>query len=153
MRREAISPFFSNRMVGRMESALQEYAMSLSKRLQNQSGEVLDLRVFFFAWTTDVIADLIFHNKTNLFWNKTRASEWYSMISDFAGTFPVVKHFPWLMGNTMALPLVVWRVLVPSLVPLVSVYKVCLIRLFRYHLSLEGIVPIIQLGIGHEKDG
>ncbi|MCJ1386032.1 hypothetical protein MMC17_009157 [Xylographa soralifera] len=123
IRKAAISPFFSSRSITDMEDDIQNHAARLFEDLEKRVGEVLDMRVYFFAWTTDFITDTIFRHSTRLFWDSERAADWFKIVWDFSGNFPLMKHTPWLVTSGLALPLVVWKVLFPSLVPYISIYK------------------------------
>ena len=107
-----------------MEINIQKHASSLFEDLELRVGQVLDMRVYFFAWTTDFITGAIFRNSTRLFWNPERAADWFKIVWDFSGKFPLMKHTPWLVTTGLALPLIVWKIFFPSLVPYISVYKV-----------------------------
>ncbi|KAI1180231.1 cytochrome P450 [Nemania sp. FL0916] len=123
MRKAAISPFFSSRAVGKMEADIQAHATKLFDDMETRVGEVLDLRVYFLAWTTDFITGAIFHKSTDIFWDAKRAEDWFAVVFDFSGKFPLMKHLPWLVTTGLALPLYAWRVFMPSLVPFISVHK------------------------------
>ena len=125
IRRAAISPLFTNRAILKMEPALQEHADLLVRDLKGRRGEIIDIRVYFFAWTTEFFTSHIFQSRTNLFWNAGPAWEWYNVMIEFTRKFALVKHFPWLVSTGMALPLVFWQVFVPSLASVISVHKVC----------------------------
>lgn len=112
-----------------MEIDIQSHASKLFEDLEKRRGEVLDIRVYFFAWTTDFITGTIFHNSTQLFWDGERADVWFKIVWDFSGKFPLMKHLPWLVTTGLALPLIAWKILFPSLVPYISVYKVIFVVL------------------------
>jgi len=107
-----------------MEPSIQAHATKLFEDLEAHVGDILDMRIYLFAWTTDFITETIFRNSTGLFWNPDQASAWFLIIWDFSGKFPLMKHMPWLVTTGLALPLAVWKVLFPSLVPYISIYKV-----------------------------
>ena len=123
IRKGAISPFFSTGSVAEMEIDIQRHASKLFEDLELRVGQVLDIRVYFFAWTTDFITGTIFHSSTGLFWNPERAADWFKIVWDFSGKLPPMKHLPWLVTTGLALPLIAWKLLFPSLVPYISVYK------------------------------
>lgn len=124
IRKAAISPFFSPRSISNMEPVLQERASEFCHSLEKMMNEVVDMRVYFFAWTTDFITGQIFRKRAALFWDAKRAEDWFSIMFDFSGKFPLTKHAPWLVTMGLALPLTAWRILFPSLVPYISIYKV-----------------------------
>jgi hypothetical protein len=107
-----------------MEEMLQDRVSIFCQTLENQISKVLDMRVFFFAWTTDFITGQIFGNSAGVFWDGERAHNYFDIMFDFSGKFPLTKHFPWLVTMGLALPLAAWKILFPSLVPYVSIYKV-----------------------------
>ena len=113
-----------------MEPTLQEYVSDFCQILGSQICSVIDTRVFFFAWTTDFITGQIFHRRANLFWDAEQAQGWFNIMFDFSGKFPLTKHMPWLVTTGLAAPLTAWRILFPSLVPYVSIYKVGITQFF-----------------------
>ena len=124
IRKAAINPFFSLRSIVKMEVDIQDNAYKLFEDIERHVGEVLDMRIYFFAWTTDFITSTIFQNSAQLFWDCKRAAAWFKINWDFSAKFPLTKHFPWLVTTGLALPLAAWKIMFPSLVPYISVYKV-----------------------------
>lgn len=107
-----------------MEPMLQKYVERLSSELQKHKNEVIDLNVHFLAWTTDLVADRLFHQSIGLFGNPIKSYEWYQGLRQFAIRHPLSKHFPWLITLGVQLPLAASQLLQPSMVSSLSVYKV-----------------------------
>lgn len=124
MRKAAINPFFSTRSVAKMEDALQRYTLEFREDLSKRVGSVLDLRVYFLAWTADFITGQIFQRRLQLFWDGARAQQFFDTNFTFSGIFPLTKHLPWLVTMGLDAPLLTWKVLYPPLVQYIAIYKV-----------------------------
>lgn len=107
-----------------MEPAIREHAERMFSNLSENMGNVLDLRVYFFAWTTDFVTGQIFRSPAGLFWDPKRAKEWFTIMWTFSAHFGLAKHTPWMVPAGLALPLAVFKAVFPSLAPYVAVYKV-----------------------------
>ena len=134
-RRNAISPYFSVRSVNQIEPLLQRHAGKLFADLKGREGAVTDLSVYFLSWTTDLISDRLFGDPLGLFDDQERAREWSETLRQFSVRHAVSKQFPWLITLGVELPLAVSRVLQPSLVSTLSVYKVCVRRRDKRRVS------------------
>ncbi|KAL9090101.1 MAG: hypothetical protein Q9159_002166 [Coniocarpon cinnabarinum] len=125
MRRSAVSPFFSKKSVSAIQPRIQTAVERLSQVLaeHQQSGSVFDARVTFLAWSTDSLTSYVFNESANLLDNPTKAIEWWEMYDKLRTLFPMLKQCLWIVPLALELPVWLVYVILPSLVPLVKVYK------------------------------
>ncbi|TVY17339.1 Cytochrome P450 monooxygenase sdnE [Lachnellula arida] len=103
-RRLAISPFFSRKFIINAEKIFKDQVEHLSRNLQScyQSGNVLDLRVTYLAFTTDTICRLAFGGALGLQDDTRGADDWAETMEAVARLTPLIKQFPFLLSVSTA---------------------------------------------------
>jgi hypothetical protein len=88
------------------------------------SGETVELRLRFLAFTTDTITRHALGESNNLQSNLVNAQQWSRTIRAVAKVTPFVKQFPWIITLVLELPIGVVRFLLPDLARLLDFHRV-----------------------------
>jgi hypothetical protein len=123
-RRTAQSVFFSKRSITASESIIHKHLNRLCDYIEERRDEVLNLRVRFLAYTSDVLCDWAFGKSFDMQLDEASAAEFDATISAVATVAPFVKQFPWAIGYAFNLPLRIVRVVVPPLAKVLSMKHV-----------------------------
>jgi hypothetical protein len=125
-RRLAISPFFSRKFTKNAETVFQDQVERLSRVLHSsyQSGNVLDLRITYLAFTTDTVCRLAFGGSLGLQDNTSSAEDWAETMEAVARLTPLIKQFPFLISLVKKVPLPLLSYVVPVLARLLQLHEV-----------------------------
>lgn len=136
-RRAAISPWFSKRSITMHEPCILAQVEALCETIKKQftCNGMVELRVNFSAYTTDVVCSYVFDGSLGLLKDTKRALEWKTTISAVAALTPLIKQFPWIIPVVKSVPISVLRCCVPDLSRVIELHKVCMQcrRLNQYH--------------------
>ncbi|KAL9055449.1 MAG: hypothetical protein Q9162_003547 [Coniocarpon cinnabarinum] len=125
MRRAAVSPFFSKKSVSGIQPRIHTAVDRLSQHMRNchHSDQVLNVRVTYLAWSTDSLTSYVFDQSTKLLNDPTKAREWWEMYDKLRTLCPILKQCLWIVPLALKPPVWVVRLILPSLAPLVLIYK------------------------------
>lgn len=108
VRRAALSPMFSRKLVLELEDVVQDKAYKLSKRLEsglkdgNPNG--VDLHYGFRAVSVDVITDYAFGDCYNLLEKEDFGKYFFEMVKGTIGAFWVFIQWPLVQAVALSLP-------------------------------------------------
>ena len=127
-RRAAISPWFSKRSITMHEPCILAQVEALCETIKKQftCNGMVELRVNFSAYTTDVVCSYVFDGSLGLLKDTKRALEWKTTISAVAALTPLIKQFPWIIPVVKSVPISVLRCCVPDLSRVIELHKVCM---------------------------
>ena len=117
-RRAANSRLHSTAAIASAEVLVRGQVERLSSIFRNafETGEVLELRTRFLAFTTDTVALYSLGESLEYLSSRQRSEEWGRTIRAVAGLTPLVKQFPWLIDIVKSIPLAVaTRIMPPDL--------------------------------------
>jgi cytochrome P450 len=114
-RRTATSMFFSKRSIKASESIIHTHLERLCEYFRENRKEVVNLRVRFLAFTSDVLCDWAFGQSFDMQLDDASANEFDATLSAVATVAPFVKQFPWVIKYAFNVPLQIVRVLAPPL--------------------------------------
>ena len=105
------SRLHSTTSIANAERLIHEQIERLSNIFQRsfEEGEVLELRMRFFAFTTDTVALFSLGQSMDLLDNDRRAEEWNRTVCTVTKVTPFVKQFPWIINVDKKLPISVVR--------------------------------------------
>lgn len=106
VRRAAINPLFSRKVVldleGVVQSKVKKLCQLVSERIK--AGKPIDLHHGFRAVSVDVITDYAFDNCYNLLDSPKLGKEFFDMIRGMVPTFWIFQQFPFMQKLTTILP-------------------------------------------------
>jgi hypothetical protein len=123
-RRTAQSLFFSKRSITSAEPIIHKHLNHLCEHIKEHRNDILNLRVRFLAYTSDVLCDWAFGKSFDMQKDEASAQEFDATISAVATVAPFVKQFPWAIKYAFELPLRVTRVVAPPLAKVLSMKHV-----------------------------
>lgn len=105
IRRGALTSMFSKRSITAFEPILQQLIEKMSARIEEfrNQREVLDLRLLFTCFATDVITEYSLGQCKNLLSRPNLAPQWRATFNTWLLNCHMFKHFPpvwWIMNNT-----------------------------------------------------
>lgn len=127
-RRTAQSVFFSKRSITAAEPLIHKHVERFCTYLKEHSKEVINLRVRFLAFTSDVLCDWAFGKSFDMQLDDASAIEFDKTLSAVATVAPFVKQAPWALKFGMSLPLPLVKVLAP---PVAKVLAMKHVRLYH----------------------
>jgi cytochrome P450 len=124
-RRSALSPFFSQASVQRLEPTVQLVIDKLLSRLQKiqGSGSIVNLIDVFSALTGDVVSQYAFAKPFGLMDQPDFAQDWHQAIMDISQNGYLLEHFTWTEPLFRSLPPWLVRFLSPKTMPLLAMQK------------------------------
>jgi cytochrome P450 len=135
VRRAAINPLFSRKVVLDLEGVVQSKVQKLCTRLSDslRAGTPMDLHHGFRAVSVDVITDYAFDNSYNLLDKPSLGKEFFDMLREMVPVFWVFQQFPFLQKLSAMLPLWLAVRMSPGLghfaqLHMVNVYPFALLR-------------------------
>jgi cytochrome P450 len=112
LRRSALNPFFSKRMIDRLAPVIQGVVNKLSRRLEGlkETGQPVEMRVAYSALTIDVITMYSFDESWDHLDVPDFKKDWFDGVHMMLRNNNLMKQFPWLFGVVRALPqsFVIW---------------------------------------------
>lgn len=94
---------------------MRRHVERLSDYLKEHCGEIINLRVRFLAFTSDVLCDWAFGKSFDMQLDDESALEFDRTLSAVATVAPFVKQAPWAVKFGMSLPLSIVRIAIPPL--------------------------------------
>jgi hypothetical protein len=105
VRRAAINPLFSRKVVLELEGVVQSKVQRLCKRLSETLGvEPMDLHHGFRAVSVDVITDYAFDKSYNLLNSPSLGAEFFELLRGMVPAFWIFQQFPILQKLSTMLP-------------------------------------------------
>ncbi|KAL9013617.1 MAG: hypothetical protein Q9173_001694 [Seirophora scorigena] len=128
-RRAALSPLFSSRAIADADGVLQEQVHILSNALERRfaSGEVVELRNLFVAFTSDTIHQYTMGESMGLQRDEQGARQWWLAMDSVSKTTPIAKQFPWMLAFGLKMPLRLIHMLRPEMTGLMQLHRKFLI--------------------------
>lgn len=123
-RRGANSLFFSRKSMTAAEPLIHRHLKTLCDVLRSSRGQVLELRVNFLAFTSDVLCDWAFAEDLDMQGDTMAAEDFDRTITAVATVAPFAKQFPWLIGYAMSFPHSGVKVVLPMLAKILHMNKV-----------------------------
>lgn len=117
VRRAALNPLFSRRMVLELEHVVQSKVAKLKKRLHEalRAGKPINLYYGFKAISIDVITDYAFDNCYNLLNRDDFGIPFFSMITDLVPSIWFFQQFPFVQPLALRTPMWLAKLLNKSL--------------------------------------
>ena len=106
VRRAAISPLFSRRVVLDLEGVVQSKVQKLCRRLSEalRAGKPMDLHHGFRAVSVDVITDYAFDNCFNLLDGPNLGADFFNLLRGMVPAFWIFQQFPFMQKLSTTLP-------------------------------------------------
>jgi len=106
VRRAAINPLFSRKVVLDLEGVVQSKVQKLCQRLSEalRVGKPMDLHHGFRAVSVDVITDYAFDKCYNLLDGPSLGTEFFDLLRGMVPVFWVFQQFPFMQKLLTALP-------------------------------------------------
>jgi cytochrome P450 len=106
VRRAAINPLFSRKVVLDLEEVVQSKVQRLCQLLSDKlkAGEPMDLHYGFRAVSVDVITDYAFDNCFDLLETPTLGTEYFDLLRGLVPSFWIFQQFPFVQKLSTMLP-------------------------------------------------
>lgn len=148
VRRAAINPLFSRKVVLDLEGVVQSKVEKLCQRLSDtlRAGEAMDLHHGFRAVSVDVITDYAFDSCYDLLDRPSLGAEFFDLLRGMVPAFWIFQQFPFMQKLSTMLPPWLLLKMSPEMAQLLQLQSVNTAHSDHFALSLVSVTESFWLG-------